>query len=462
MNDVRIGLNGDAPLPAGSPRHLRDEPDQRDPSELVEYQPGAGPPGAPTGAPGEPDPTAPGTVPGTVPGTAPGGEEGPRSLVGGGRDVRTRALGALRRRLGRRARAMSDRALGALVALGVVAIAVVLAVGASVAVAELRGPPSVVVTTAAPATIASQPGGVGQLTATPSSSFTVSINLAGVQDAIITVTQVEVISGQHVNPGDPLLQVNPTLLIENLPQFQAQLGSAQAALATATAAPTTGAGSDAQALQVATLSRQVAFDSQLVAIAQGRTSVITAPMAGSVTGITVQPGQAVGAGQSILQIVDPTLVQVAASMQLTDLAAVAPGDPADIAPTGLPGVHLHGSVVTVSPITAPGGLQGTVVVQAENTAASPVPIGSQVFVHVSAATHAAVSVPLDAVMNSDTAPVVFVVDGAVVHVQPVTLGAADATRVAVVSGLAKGQRVAESGVQTLQDGDHVRVLDPSP
>ena len=344
----------------------------------------------------------------------------------------------------------------------VLALVVVVAVAgaAIVARAVLLGPPKVVVTTAGPSTITNQPGGVGALTEAPDNSFTVSVNLAGVQDAIFSITQVDVVNGAEVSAGAPLVQIDPTLLAQNAPQFESQLTSSEQALSAAQHAPpsTTLLGTQTQAQQIAALSVQVAFAQNLVAIAQGKTATISAPTSGSVNGLIVQPGQVVGAGVPILQIVNPSLVDVSASLLLTDLQTVTPGNAADVVPTGLPGVHLQGTVLAVSAVSTTGGLDGSVVIQCQNTSPDPVPVGAQVFVHINATQSAAVTVPSVAVLNSDLTPAVFVLRDGRVYFQPVTLGATDANRDQILSGLSAGQEVVESNMQSLTDGQTVRVV----
>jgi membrane fusion protein, multidrug efflux system len=339
--------------------------------------------------------------------------------------------------------------------LAVLALVVVIAVGAA-ARTVLSKTPSVVVTTAAPALITNQPGGVGTLAEAPNNSFTVSLNLAGIQDAIFSISQVDVTNGAPVSIGTPLVQIDPTLLVQNAAQFQSQLNSAQQSLNTALASPAPDA--TAQALQIATLTEQVTYDRELVAIAQGKTTTVTSPASGFVTGLVLQPGQVVTAGQAILEVINPAVVNVSASLLLTDMRTVTAGDSADVAPSGLPGVHLHGTVLTVSPISTAGGLDGTVVIQAQNSSPNPVPIGTQVFVHVRASKTAAVSVPGVAVMNSDLQTGLFIVRNGRAHFQPVTVGASDARRVEILSGLRAGQTVIESNMQSLTDGEKVRVL----
>ena len=339
-------------------------------------------------------------------------------------------------------------------------VVIAAAVGAAKAARTvLDKTPAVVITTAKAAVITNQPGGVGTLTEAPDNGFTVGVNLAGIQDAIISISQVDVTNGALVDAGTPLVKLDPTLLIQNAAQFQSQLTSAQQSLTAEEHTPSsTLPGAQTQAQLVSALSVEVNFDNNLVAIAQGRTTTLTAPTGGYVTGLTLQPGQVIGAGQPILELINPSTVDVSASLLLTDIQSIVPGDAADVVPTGLPGVQLTGTVLTVSAITAAGGLDGVVVIQAQNTSPDPVPIGSQVFVHVMATHSAAVSVPAVAVMNSDLSPAVFVLRNGRAYFQPVTVGASDADRDQILTGLTAGEVVVEANMQSLTDGEKVRVL----
>jgi RND family efflux transporter MFP subunit len=346
-----------------------------------------------------------------------------------------------------------------IVALLTVAVLGVVVAAGTVARKVLGGTPGVVYTIAGPSKITNQPGGVGTLNEAPNESFTVSLNLAGIQDAIFSISQVDVTNGAEVVIGTPLVQIDPTLLVENAPEFVSQLASAQQALITAEHTPPSASTTpQSQAQQIAALTEQVTYDQELVAIAQGKTTTISSPTTGFVTGLVLQPGQVVTAGEPILEVIDPAVVDVSASLLLSDLQTISPGDAADVAPTGLPGVHLHGTVLTVSAISGGGGLDGTVIIQAQNTAPNPVPIGTQVFVHVMATQSAAVTVPAVAVMNTDLDPAVFVLRHGRAYIQPVSLGASDADRVQINSGLQPGAMVVESNMQSLTNGERVRVL----
>jgi len=394
-------------------------------------------------------------VPGTNGGGRPSGPSGsPR-----GRRLRRLEQRAVVIVRGRRQRFTELQAR--IVLAGLAVVVVVAFIGAAfVARSVLGGSPKVIVTTAGPSTITNQPGGVGSLTEAPNNSFTISLNLAGVQDAIFSVSQVDVVNGADVTAGTPLLQIDPTLLTQHANQFVSQVASAQQSLVafekTAPAATTLGTASRAQ--ELAALVEQVTYAQNLVAIAQGTTSVISAPTDGYVDGLTAQPGQGVAAGQPILQIVDPSLIDVSANILLSDIQNVAPGDPAVVVPTGVPGVQLPGTVIAVSSVSSSGGLEGSVTIQCQNASTHPVPIGAQVFVHIKAVKIAAVSVPAVAVMNSDLVPGVFVLRHGRAYFQNVTVGATDARKDQILTGLRAGDTVIESNMQSLTDGERVRVL----
>ncbi len=413
------------------------------------------------------DPDEAGSVTGP-PDTEAASEDGtPRGLhrvgtgfkeIGTGTTEATRErLEALRPHLPQRAKKLSNRRLGLVVLLVlIVVLALIVAVAASVA-AAIGGPTSVVVSTARPAVVHSSPGGVGSLSASPQHVSVVSLNVTGVT-APIEVTGVDVLAGQQVTKGTPLLQLNPVPFQQNILQVQASLTQAQQTLASASASAKGSSGSAGAylAVQVPTLQGQVAIDQQLLSIAQGNTTSLTAPMTGSVSYIRVAAGQVAQPGASLVQIIDPTTVDVSTGMQLTDLQSVAVGDSATVTPTELPGVHLQGKVLAVSASAANGGLEGTIVVAAANRPNNPIPIGTQAFVTVSAPVLAAVTVPSVAIQNAELNPAVAVVKNGHVTFQPVQLGASDSNRTQILSGLRAGQVVAVSNLQNLNDGDQVK------
>jgi len=347
--------------------------------------------------------------------------------------------------------AQSSLGLGAWAVAALVVVVALVAVAAGVA----QKTASVVVATAGPATINAKPGGVGTTAPAQNLSFAVGLNIDGLT-APVTVTGVNVINGSNVQKGQTLLAIDPAPLEQNVAKVKYELTSAQLALAAEELSAGSGH-SPGSLYPIPVLQGEVAIDQQLLAVAEGNSSTIEAPISGSVTNLNVQPGQVVRPGATLLQIVNTSQIDVTAGLQLSDMQAVAVGQPADVVPTGLVGVHLPGTVVAINSSATGGGLQGSVVIATNNVPSNPLPIGTQVFVRITATRHAAVSVPTIAVQNLDLAPAVFVVSHGHVHVTPVEVGAVDSNRAQILSGLSAGEVVAESNTQLLTNGEQVNV-----
>ena len=380
----------------------------------------------------------------------------------GAADLARVPLELLRRHLPGRLRTLSLRRLG-LAVLAIVVIVVALLAGAASAIGSaLAGPTAVNIATAGPAVIHSNPGGVGSISASPQHVSVIGLNVVGIT-APVEVTSVDVVAGQQVLAGTPILQLDPAPFEQNVAQVAATLLQAQQTLTSAQAAaggqsPSSGSGQAYLSVQVPTLAGEVAIDQQLYQIALGNSTSLTAPITGNVSYVRVSPGQIINPGTSMVQIVDPSTVDVSTGMQLTSLQSVSVGDTATVTPTELPGVHLQGTVIAVSSSSANGGLEGTVVISAANGGNHPVPIGTQVFVNISAPVTAAVSVPSVAVVNSELNPTVGVVKNGRITFQAVQVGASDTGRTQILSGLRAGETVAMSNLQVLTNGDHVKPL----
>ena len=373
-----------------------------------------------------------------------------------------RGLESVRSKLPRRYRSVTKKRLALALLVAAVVVLVVVVAAVSILASLLGGPTEVIPATVKPALIENQPGGVGTISPAPQHVASISLDVQGVT-APIQITGVDVFAGENVQVGAPLLQLNPVPFEQNVAQVEATLLQSEAALASARSASgsSTGSGNAYLAVQIPTLEGQVALNQQLLAIANGNAGSITAPIAGYISNVRITQGQIVTPGNTLMQVVDPTEVQVSTGMQLSDLQSISTGDTAVITPSQLPGVHLHGTVVAVSPAAANGGLEGTVVVQAPNLAHHLVPIGSQTFVRVTAPVHAAVSVPALAVLNTELNPAVAVIEDGHVHFQPVVLGASDGDRIQILSGLHRGQQVALTNLQSLTDGSAVKVTSGS-
>ena len=285
------------------------------------------------------------------------------------------------------------------------------------------------------------------------------------------VTKVLASLGEQVKQGQPLATVAS-------PDFAAAVDGYRKALAAARAAAevaandkdlyahhaiserenaqaqsdAVGAQSDSNAAREALLALNV--DPQVVKdVEQGRPvasvqATIRAPMAGTVVQRSITPGQLLQAGSTpCFAMADVSKMWVMAQVFDSDLAAVKPGDGAEVEAGG--GVTLHGKVANVSPEVDPDTRSVAARVEVDNPGGL---LKKQMYVRVRIASATAASgllVPVGAVLRDDeNLPFVYVQasDGSYAR-RPVTLGVRTGDRYLIASGLAAGDKVvAEGGI----------------
>jgi cobalt-zinc-cadmium efflux system membrane fusion protein len=284
------------------------------------------------------------------------------------------------------------------------------------------------------------------------------------------VARVLVSLGDKVSQGQPLALVNS-------PDFAAAIGAYRKALASARAArhlasldrdllqhqgisqreeaqaqaDAIGAEADAEAARQALVALHV-DPKTIKAIQAGKPvpsvqGVIRAPIAGTVVEKSVATGQLLQAGTTACFVVaDLSRVWVDALVFGADIAAVAPGDPADVE-TGLGSKKLKGSVTNVSAQVDPatGSAIARVVVKNPGDRLKK-DMYVRVLIH-SPRPIDGLLVPVSAVLRDDeNLPFVYVVqsDGGFAR-RRVTLGYRDGNRFDITAGLERGDRIVADG-----------------
>ena len=178
-------------------------------------------------------------------------------------------------------------------------------------------------------------------------------------------------------------------------------------------------------------------------------STLRAPMAGLTTFVDVAVGDTVNRTTPIVEIVDPTVVELDGVVDEIDVLFVQVGAAAEVAMDALPGRSLP---ATVSSIAAVGvNQQGVVSYPIRIRLEVPRNVGlreglSATADIVIARENNVTLVPLQAVTGSFDAPVVQVVgEGGSIEERPVVLGNNDEFWVAVREGLAEGESVVLQG-----------------
>ncbi|MBI2872216.1 MAG: efflux RND transporter periplasmic adaptor subunit [Chloroflexi bacterium] len=173
-------------------------------------------------------------------------------------------------------------------------------------------------------------------------------------------------------------------------------------------------------------------------------AVLQAPMAGVISAVGVEAGQAVNASTAIVEIVDPTIVEIDGVVDEVDVLFVREGARADVTMDALRGSVLAGTVSTI----ASGARSQQGVVSYPISILVQVPEGVQLREGLSATASIVIReerdvilVPIQALYGSFEQPVVRVMNNGRVEDRSVVLGNSDDYWVAVRQGLGEGEQV---------------------
>ena len=219
---------------------------------------------------------------------------------------------------------------------------------------------------------------------------------------------------------------------------QAKLDVAQEALADLLADPET--------LDIALREAEVASAQANLEEAMERLSSadLQAPMAGVVSLVNVATGQSVNPDTTIMEIVDPTVIEVDGIVDEIDVLFVREGAQAAVTMDALPGEVLDGIVSSISSaaLNQQGVVSYSIRIQVQ------VPQGVQLREGLSATASIIIReesnvllVPLQALHGSFEEPVVRVLSDGNIQERPVVLGPSDDFWVAVRDGLVEGDQV---------------------
>ena len=242
--------------------------------------------------------------------------------------------------------------------------------------------------------------------------------------------------------GTAVDQLDVDLKKKQLAVAQASLAKAQSDLA---------ALRDSAPLELALLQAEVASARSLLELELERleSSTLQAPMAGLVSFVGVEAGASVNRNTPIVEVVDPTVVELDGVVDEIDVLLVEVGAEAEVTMDALPGQTLRATVTSVA--TVGQNQQG--VVSYPLRIRLEVPRRVQLLEGLSASANIVIRrennvviVPLQAIFGTFDEPLVQVVsEGGSIEQRPVVLGNNDEFWVAVREGLAEGERVVMQG-----------------
>lgn len=280
------------------------------------------------------------------------------------------------------------------------------------------------------------------------------------------VSRVLVEMGQQVRAGQPLAELDDTLLRSQIDQQSALAAQAEVAArqAEAQAARVTGLDGSGvmseeqiQDRRFQAEAARAAANAQAAGVRDLRNRqarmVVRAPVGGLVLERTVRPGDLSGGGQAMFRIARDNLVELAAELPESAIAAVNPGDPVEVS---LPsGQTFQGVVRLISPNVNPQTKLGEVRVRLPiSRALRPGGFARALF---TAASQGVTSVPESALRYDADGVSVMVVDAQnKVHKVLVRPGRRGGGYVELLAGPQAGSRVLLGSSSFVLEGDTVR------
>jgi len=294
-------------------------------------------------------------------------------------------------------------------------------------------------------------GAIGTVVSRAGHSAALSAPAAG------RVERVFVASGQAVRAGQTLIEMDQAAFQSSLESAQATLSAAEKANERQQRLAQQGIIPRKDAEQAAAELAKARSD----AVAARRTqelSIIKSPINGVVTRMSATIGAPVDPAQPIIEISDPSALDVLLSVTPTDAGRVHKGAKVSLsAGQSASGETLGvGSVVDVAVAVDTATRSVAVRVQAPTTK-RPLRIGETIFGAIVVGSNpAAIVVPLAALVPGGDEFKVFVVDAnSIAHERAVKVGARTSTSAQITEGLHPGDRVVTSGAYGVEDSTKV-------
>lgn len=268
------------------------------------------------------------------------------------------------------------------------------------------------------------------------------------------ISRVYVAPGQRVARGAPLVELEQAGFVAAARGAQAALTAAQRNYERAERLAREGI-VPRKDVEQAAAELAAARSTSVTAQRSEQLSVLRAPIAGVVTRLSAVLGASADAGQTLVEIADPSAFDVELSLGPMEAAEVHPGARVTLSAgekTG--GESLGTGTVTSVSAALDSGSRAVGVRVALTSPRRSLRLGESVYGEIATATRPnAVVIPVDALVPDAEGYRVFVVDKqGSAAARPVTIGGRTETKVEILSGLSGGETVVTKGAFGMEDG----------
>lgn len=280
--------------------------------------------------------------------------------------------------------------------------------------------------------------------------------------------------GSVVNPGDVLMQIDAKDIQQTVNSASAQVYSAESQLRLADSnlrryrqLLDQGAISRAQydqyvnAHEVAVAGARQASAQYVQGANQLDYTLLKADKPGVVASIDAEMGQVVGAGQTVMTVVQTGEREIEISVPENRIEELRKARPLKVTFWALPSIIVEGKIREVAPMADKVTRTFKVRVSLVNSP-EEIKLGMTASVTLTGNySRQAINIPLAAIYQSGDKPSVWVVTGEKIALRQITTGNFGNGKVEVLSGLEQGERIVIAGVHKLKEGQRVRVTGDS-
>jgi len=185
-------------------------------------------------------------------------------------------------------------------------------------------------------------------------------------------------------------------------------------------------------------------------------TTIASPIDGVVTNKNVNPGELVTTGAPVMTVADTSTLKLQGTVSQDAVPLMSMGQKVQVRVDGLPNVKYEGTITQIGPVAVSTGQYFPVVVSLKNNGSLLAGMTAMSSFNLTAPQ--SVVIPASAVQKDGHDSYVYVVKNGTVTRTRVEVGIQNSTDITVASGLAAGDVVATSNIDTLQNGMAVAAI----